>query len=192
MSQLTIPKAIFLQCDIQEKFVKTIYKMNSVIHTAKLLNRAAFLFKIPLIASQQLPKALGYTLPELTATYPKGLTSLYDKETFSMSPKLFDYWRDQSRTEFVLYGIEAHICILNTALDLRKGGFNVYVVTDGVSSSRPLDRSTGIRRMEAEGCKLNTAEGVLFEMLKDAKHPEFKAFVNLLKEKRPEDMLESL
>lgn len=193
MSKINLLNAVFLQCDIQDKFVKIIYRMNSVVHSAKILNKAANIFKIPVIASQQIPKSLGYTLPEVVETYPKGLTFPYDKERFSMWPEMTQHVKlDPIRTEFVLYGIEAHVCVLQTAIDLRSQGFNVYVVTDGVSSSRPLDRSTGLRRMEAEGCKLNTYEGILFEMLKDPKHPEFKAFVNLLKEKRPEDMLDSL
>lgn len=193
MSRIRFANAVFLQCDIQDKFVKTIYRMNSVIHTAKILNKAAGLFKIPLVASQQIPKSLGYTVPEVVETYPKDLTTAFDKERFSMWPEMTDHYKiDKERTEFVLYGIEAHVCVLQTALDLRSQGFNVYIVTDGVSSSRPLDRSTGLRRMEAEGCKLNTYEGILFEILKEPKHPEFKAFVQLLKEKRPEDMLDSL
>ena len=113
----------------------------------------------------------------------------------SMYPDLYRntaFPKDSSLKFFVLYGIEAHICILQTALHLREEGHEVFIVTDGVSSSRPLDRSTGIRRMEAAGCRLNTYEGVIMELIRDAEDAHFKGLLPLLKEKRPDDMLDSL
>ncbi len=182
----------FLQCDIQEKFRKSIYRMNSVIHTAKLLNKAANHLQIPLFVSEQIPKSLGKTLPELPPTYPNS-TTIFSKTKMSMYPDLCLITTFPKKSSFfVLYGIEAHICILQTALQLREAGHEVFIVTDGVSSSRALDRSTGIKRMEAAGCRLNTYEGVIMELIRDAGDELFKGLLPLLKEKRPDDMLDSL
>ena len=77
--KLSISKAIFLQCDIQEKFIPRIYRINSVIHTAKILNKAANLFQIPLVVSEQVPKSLGVTPNDIKATYPKNQTFYFEK-----------------------------------------------------------------------------------------------------------------
>jgi hypothetical protein len=109
-----------------------------------------------------------------------------------MWPQVFPFAEITNRFAFVLYGIEGHVCVLQTAIDLREKGYNVYIPVEGVSSSRPLDRSTGLRRMESEGCKLNTYEGIMMELQKDISGKDFKPFLELLKEKRPDDLLDTL
>ena len=190
--KLSISKAIFLQCDIQEKFIPRIYRINSVIHTAKILNKAANLFQIPLVVSEQVPKSLGVTPNDIKATYPKNQTFYFEKTRYSMWPQIFPFAEITDRYAFVLYGIEGHVCVLQTALDLREKGYNVYIPVEGVSSSRPLDRSIGLRRMEREGCKLNSYEGIMMELLGDINHKDFKPFLELMKEKRPDDLIDHL
>ena len=85
-------------------------------------------------------------------------------------------------TNIYLYGIEAHVCVLQTTLDLLREGYAVYLVNDGVSSMRAHDRDTAIKRLEAAGAVSTTAESCLYELMGDAKHEKFKACLPLVKE----------
>jgi nicotinamidase-related amidase len=136
---------------------------------------------IPILWCEQVPRALGPTVPEV-ACHLEGLTPL-PKSTFSC-------WGDSAfrreiqalgRKQVLLCGIEAHICVFQTARDLRHHGFGVHVLSDAVSSRSVDDRDLALCRMEQEGVRLCGLEMVLFDLLKDAKHPEFKAISRLIK-----------
>ncbi len=86
------------------------------------------------------------------------------------------------RKSVVLFGIEAHVCVQQTALDLLEQGYAVHVLVDGVSSSRAHDRAVALRRMENAGAYLTTAESLIFMMLGSAAHPHFRAISTLIKE----------
>ena len=89
-----------------------------------------------------------------------------------------------NRKKAVLCGIEAHVCVLQTALDLLSLGYEVYLVVDGISSQRPIDRSSALRRLERLGVGFTTMESALFELMTDQQAPEFKFVLPILKEKR--------
>lgn len=88
--------------------------------------------------------------------------------------------------QVLLLGIEAHVCVLQTAVDLIEKGLEVHVLVDGVSSQRPGDRAVALQRMAQSGAFLSSSEMVLFQLMKDAKHKDFKAISGLVKEQRPE------
>jgi isochorismate hydrolase len=88
-----------------------------------------------------------------------------------------------------LVGIEAHVCVLQTALDLLERQYQVFIVTDGVSSSRQADRMIALRRLEQAGCILTTSESLIFQMCETAKFARFKEISALMKEKRPDSGL---
>eukprot|EP01130_Rhizamoeba_saxonica_P016208 TRINITY_DN744_c0_g1_i2.p1 TRINITY_DN744_c0_g1~~TRINITY_DN744_c0_g1_i2.p1 ORF type:complete len:113 (-),score=24.28 TRINITY_DN744_c0_g1_i2:99-437(-) len=87
----------------------------------------------------------------------------------------------------VLFGIEAHVCVQQTALDLKERGLNVHVLVDGTSSQRSFDRKYAFKRLENSGVILTTSESVLFELLKDSTHPKFKEISKILKVHRLQD-----
>jgi len=100
-----------------------------------------------------------------------------------VTDEVLEYMKQQGdRRHIVLYGIETHICILQTSIHLVKSGYNVYLVTDGSSSQREEDRSIAMRRLEREGVKLTTSESILYEILQDAKHKSFKEILPIVKE----------
>jgi maltooligosyltrehalose synthase len=88
-----------------------------------------------------------------------------------------------------LFGIEAHVCVLQTALDLRDAGYDVHVVADGVSSTRQADRAIAFERMKQAGCFFTTSESLVFQLCETAQFPRFKEVSALMKEKRPESGL---
>eukprot|EP00920_Eleutheroschizon_duboscqi_P040617 GHVT01097111.1.p1 GENE.GHVT01097111.1~~GHVT01097111.1.p1 ORF type:complete len:201 (-),score=39.46 GHVT01097111.1:638-1240(-) len=157
-----IGEAFFLCCDLQERFRSKIHRMPRVIHTAARMLEASRLLEMPTLISEQYPKALGTTVCELSKFLPApgvSLSSLplgdsrrlchrYAKVAFSMCAD--EGAREirrllPTRRTAVIYGIEAHICVLQTILDLRALGFEVHVLVDGVSSQRLEDCDVALR-----------------------------------------------
>lgn len=190
LSKVKPEECIFLICDIQERFRSVIYHYPSVIHAAKILLEAAELFQIPVIATEQYPRALGHTVEELDTQKMK----VYEKTVFSMMvPEVEKSLLEHSlRRTAVIVGIETHVCVLQTSLDLIEKGYSVHVVTDGVSSQRPMDRSTAFRRLEQAGAWLTTYESLLFQLLRSKDHSAFKQVSELCKRPRPDPGLNTL
>lgn len=88
------------------------------------------------------------------------------------------------RKSAIVFGIETHVCVQQTSLELIEHGYEVHLVVDGVSSQRPHDREVAIRRIAQSGAFLTTSESILFELMNDAKHPKFKELLPLFKEKK--------
>src|SRR5438876_6656358 len=142
---------------------------------------AARLLDMPVQATEQYPKGLGPTVPDLARRLPERP----DKTTFSScaAPGVVETLRRAARPKVVLAGIEAHVCVLNTALDLLALGFRVYVAADAVASRYPTDREFALRRLEQAGAILTTAEACVFEWIGGASHPQFKAMSTLIQER---------
>ena len=182
----TIENSWILLCDIQEKFISKIYNMESVMYVAKRMNQIAKAFDIPMLITEQVPKNLGHIANDLKADLPTN-HKLFEKSRFSMiTPEVLKELKSQpKRKNIILYGIEAHICVLQTALEAIENGFGVYLVIDGVSSQRELDRSVGLKRLEQSDVVFTTVEQLIFELLRDQKHRKFKSILPLLKVPRP-------
>jgi nicotinamidase-related amidase len=167
----------FLCCDIQSVFQPTIYHFDHVAHTADVLVQAARILQIPLVVSEQYPEKLGRTLVDVSSAH-----TVFSKTAFSMLTDSFPADMLNARDTYVLFGIEAHVCVQQTALDLLTRGKQVVIVTDAVSSSRPLDRSTALHRLSCDGVILMTAESVMFEIMRSKDVPEFKEISSLSKQ----------
>lgn len=146
---------------------------------AKILN-------IPIYITTQNAARLGPTVSELTDLLPtEGATKEVDKTAFSMMvPELTTQLPrpEKGRLSVIIVGIETHICVTQTALDLLAQGHRVYVLQDGVSSCNEGERPVALTRLAREGAVVTTSEGLLFELLGDAKDPSFKAVSGLVKE----------
>lgn len=147
-----------------------------------ILVKAAVLLGIPLLATEQYPKGLGATDTELAALFPADLTPI-DKTSFSCCavPDVQTTIASSGRHQLLVVGMEAHICVLQTALELSSQGYSVFVPEDGVCSRNPAHRSNAMARMRASGVLVTLTESVLFEWLRDATHEHFKAVTGLLK-----------
>ncbi len=167
--------------DVQEKLFPHVHDPQRLLARIDLLISAAKLLGVPLLVTEQYPKGLGSTIAEIRQALPE--FNPLPKNDFSCVPapgfkeRLAALHRDQ----LVVAGIEAHICVAQTALDLASHGEKVIVVADGVSSRRPLDAEIALRRLEQSGLTLSTAEAVVFEWLRRAGTDEFKAIQPKLK-----------
>jgi nicotinamidase-related amidase len=167
--------------DFQERLFPHVYEHARVLARIDLLLFAAKLMEIPLLVTEQYPKGLGGTIEEIRTALPE--MQALTKMDFSCVPapgfkeRLASLHRDQ----IVVTGIETHICVAQTALDLAAQGERVFVVADATASRRPLDAQVALQRLDRNGLTIITAESVVFEWLRCAGTDEFKALQPKLK-----------
>jgi nicotinamidase-related amidase len=183
---LSSRESLLFAVDLQERLLPQIDDHETVVANCVRLLQAANLFEIPIALSEQYPKGLGPTAPAVTSALPESVV-LSEKLRFSGAEATG--WpaageRNDGRQQVALAGIETHICILQTALDLLSRGYRVYVVADAVSSRRRLDHDVALARLRDSGAVVTTAESVLFEWCETAEALQFKAMRNLIA-KRP-------
>jgi nicotinamidase-related amidase len=170
--------AVLLLIDLQERLVPVIHQHEAVVARAVRLAEAAQLLDVPICATEQNPAGLGPTVAPLAA-YPQAVLS---KTTFSASADPgFSALLPAGSTEIVVTGCEAHVCVLQTVLGLLGAGHRVIVAADAIGSRDPADKAAGLDRAGRHGAEIVTSEMVLFEWLRDSRHPKFREVQKLLK-----------
>lgn len=163
-----------LVVDIQDRLLPHIHDWQQLLENALWLVRVAQRLGVPVMASEQYPKGLGHTHPELLALLPGDAVG--DKLHFSCAASgCLDDLVGAERRQLVVCGIESHVCVLQTVLDLCAGPREVFVVADAVSSRRPQDRELALARMHDAGARIVSREMVAFEWLRQAGTDEFRA-----------------
>jgi nicotinamidase-related amidase len=149
-----------------------------IVRRIGLLVEGAKILGVPVQATEQYPKGLGPTVPELAGTLPARL----EKLSFSCAalPEVAGSFRAKGVQKVLLAGVETHVCVLQTALDLLHEGFQVYLAADATGSRHETDRDFGLRRLDKSGVILTTAEAALFEWTEKAGTPEFKQISRLI------------
>ncbi len=164
--------------DVQTKLIRVMRDAAAFEDACGRLVEGARLLGIPVDATEQYPKGLGGTVESLQGA----LNAPAEKLRFSAAPSL-DWMTDVTRGgrhQVVLAGMETHVCILQTALDLVARGFDVQIPADAVTSRKQLDHDVALRRLSAEGCTITTWEAVLFEWCETAEAAEFKSISRLV------------
>ena len=167
--------------DFQERLFPNVYEHHRVLTRIDLLLSAARLLQIPVVLTEQYPKGLGGTIDEIRKACPQ--VQPLEKMSFSCvaAPGFTDQLFTLQRDQIVLAGIETHICVAQTALDLASRGESVFVVADATASRRPLDAQTALQRLNRSGLTITTTEAVVFEWLRKAGTEEFKSIQPKLK-----------
>lgn len=171
--------------DLQERLLPVIPRIDAILDRTGRLAEAASLFGIPRILTEQYPEGLGRTAPAVASACPPPI----EKRSFSCcAAEGFDRAVDAGGQieSIVIAGVETHVCVLQTALDLMGRGFSVFVVIDAVGSRFAIDHDTAIARLAASGALLTTSETVLFEWCRSADHPRFRAIRELVLRPAPE------
>lgn len=167
--------SLLVLIDVQEKLTLAILNLNLFLARCEWLLKLARKLDVPVLASEQYPKGLGRTVSPLSSYINQ--EECIEKIHFScmQEPQYINLLKGYNKSQLILIGIEAHVCVLQTAIEMKGYGFDVFVVVDGVSSRSEFDLKYGLKRMKQNGIHLITAEMVLFEWLKQAGTPEFKA-----------------
>lgn len=171
--------------DVQDKLVSLIEGQRRMIWNIRRLLDGAKILGVPVAATEQYPQGLGPTTRELAERIP---TAIPAKTVFSCREchAAFTELAERGVNKLLLAGIETHVCVQQTALDLLGEGFSIYLAVDAVGSRGRLDHETALRRMETSGVTLTTTETSLFEWCERAGTPEFKQISQLVREQPPE------
>jgi nicotinamidase-related amidase len=173
VSLLQRDRAALVVVDVQEGF-RPYSSFAGVAGACAKLVRAARLLGVPRIVSEQYPKGLGHTAPEVGIEDEKTIEKTVFSAVRADGFDLLD--RDQA----IVSGIETHVCVSQTVHDLLDKGVEVHVPADAVGSRHAIDYERGLERMEREGAVISTVEAALFELLERADVPEFKAVQKLI------------
>jgi isochorismate hydrolase len=170
-----------LVVDIQERIHSVMRFREEVQNNAVKLIRGCQLLRVPIFLTEQYPQGLGHTISPIRFALQTALP--FQKMTFSCcgSEELVAHLKAKAIWQVVLGGIETHVCVMQTALDLLANEYQVHVARDAVSSRKELDHNTALERLAQAGATITTTEAVLFELMGRADIPEFKEISKLIK-----------
>lgn len=178
---LEIQRCCLTVVDVQGKLAHLMYGREALFKNIQILVQAAKILEIPILWCQQCPDALGPTIPEIEQLLAD--IEPINKAAFSCcGAGQFNAGLNKlGRNQVLLCGIETHVCIYQTAIDLLRQNFNVIVIADAVSSRAVENKQIALNRLAAEGAKIYSTEMVLFELLKTAEHPQFRQIAKIIK-----------
>ncbi len=175
--------SLLLVIDLQTRLARAMpdNDANLMLNNSCKLVRAAGLLDIPVLVTEQYPKGLGATATKLTGCLPAG-TPVFTKTGFSCcaAPDFDKTLSRTNRKQIILMGMETHVCILQSALELAVQNYQVHVVEDAVCSRKLEHKLYALQRMQQQGITVSCHESVLFEWIRDASHPEFKTIAKML------------
>jgi nicotinamidase-related amidase len=167
--------------DVQGKLAQLMVNQDALFQNIRILLRSARILGVPILWCQQVPQALGPTVPEIAELLTE--VEPIDKSSFSCcgEPRFVERLQTLGRKQVLLCGIETHVCIYQTAVDLLAQNYQAIVIADAVSSRTAENRQIALSRLAAAGAAVASTEMVLFELLRTAEHPHFKEIARLLK-----------
>ncbi len=173
--------AVVVVIDVQEKFLPGMHEAERLVRTIKLLLAVARRLKLPVLVTEQNPQGVGRTVPQIVEDLA-GVAPL-EKMTFSCwgAESFREELARTGRKTVILIGIEGHVCLLQTGLDLLHAGYRVHVPVDAVTSRRAETCDVGLQQLKQAGAVITCAEAVVFEMLREAGTEDFRALLPLLK-----------
>ena len=184
--RLTATTSVLIVVDVQDKLLTKIPTAAELVRNTAFLLDVAALVGVPARGTEQYPKGLGPTNADLARRLPPSLPA---KTAFSCcgAAGFLTELRGLARPNVVVAGMEAHVCVSQTALDLLEAGFTVFLPVDALASRYAIDHGTALRRLERAGAIPTTVEAVAFEWIGDASHPQFKAVSRLVIDRMSEE-----
>ena len=169
--------------DVQERLTPHIFEHEKIVKKTVTLIKGLQALGIPIMLNEQYKKGLGDTLPEIRDVLEGDNAKSFEKVTFSAcdNDDSWHYLAQQNRSIVLLFGVEAHVCVMQTALDLLDNGMQPVIIGDAVGSRFPYDKKQAIRRIRRAGGVISTVESILFELCRSSKDPAFKTISNLIK-----------
>ncbi len=179
---ITHQETLLLLVDVQGRLAESVFQPEALTKSISKLLRSCTILDMPVLVTEQYPKGLGHTLASLMELLPGNVP--VEKKTFSCcgAPEFMRQLRSFNRNDILVVGIEAHVCVYQTSVELLEFGYNVHLVTDAVSSRTEENKRLGIRCIETAGASLTSTEMALFELLRVAEGERFKSISKIVKE----------
>ncbi len=185
-NRLDPDRAMLLVIDYQSKLLPFIHDRDPILDAAKLLFKGTAIFNLPILVTEQYPKGIGHTDESLAAILTEQNATTLEKMAFSSCGEsaVRDKLREIDRPQVIVCGIEAHVCVQQTVLDLTQMDYDVFVTADAIGSRQPFDYKIALDRMRQSGAQVTTVESVLFELCDECGTPRFKELIELIKTPR--------
>ena len=182
MAQLNLEDSLVLIIDVQDKLLNAVFNKEQVEKKSAIIAEAAKILGIPVVVTEQYPKGLGNTIPAVKDALAED-TEIFEKTAFSAlnNEEILEAIQKHNKKQILIFGIETHICVSQTTAAFRELGYEVSVIKDACGSRAEEEYLAGLERMKDNGAYIITTEIALFEWLKGAKHPNFKAVQALIK-----------
>jgi len=180
--KLSADKSCLVVIDVQGKLARLMHNKDKLFENIQILIKAFGILDIPVLWCQQCPDSIGYTVQPIAELLEKK-TKPVNKATFSCCKggEFVRKLEETSCNQVLLCGIETHICIYQTAVELKEKGKNVTVIADAVSSRDVENKNIGIERLKQEDVKISSTEMAIFEIVGTAEHPDFNRLAKLIK-----------
>jgi len=182
--KLDANKAVLVVIDIQERLVPAMPQdvYLSLRNTVAILVEMAGLLGIPVLVTEQYPKGIGHTVSELAALCNE---TVIEKVSFGCcgEPTFLEAMKKTGRSQVLVTGMEAHVCVYQTVLGLLEDGYYVHLIRDAICSRNKTDYLAAVANAEQSGAVVTTAETVMFQLLKESTHEQFRAVSKLVKER---------
>lgn len=177
-----VENSLLVIVDVQQKLMNAMNNAESCLAKVRLLGSALNLMEVPVVVTEQYPKGLGPTVDSIREILPEN-TPYIAKSSFSCcgSDEFNQQILEADRKNIIICGVESHVCVLQTAIDLKNKGHNVILAADAATSRNENDKMTALAFMRHAGISVLSTESIIFALLKDSKHPAFKAVSALLK-----------
>ncbi len=180
--KLDADNAVLVVIDVQERLVPAMPQdvYLRLRDTVEMLVCGAELLGVPVVTTEQYPKGIGHTVPELSEACKN---TIIEKVSFGCcgEPNFLDALKDLGRSQVILSGMEAHVCVYQTVIGLLDDGYHVHLVRDAICSRKKTDFLVGVANSAQAGAVVTTAETVLFQMLQKSTHEQFKSISKLIK-----------
>lgn len=179
--RLLLEDTMALIVDYQERLMPVIYEHDELEKKSCTLLKGLRTLGVPMVMTQQYTKGIGMTISSITEA--AGISEYFDKITFSCfeDEAVRSNMEALGKKTVIVCGIEAHICVLQTCIDLKAAGYTPVLVTDCISSRKASDKEVALMRAQSEGILLTTTESILFELTRKAGSPVFKEISRLIK-----------
>ncbi|CAH8547146.1 unnamed protein product [Schistosoma rodhaini] len=188
VGKLLLPRTALLLCDIQEKFRPTISHFDAIVETSSRMLTAARMLGMRILVTEMYPKGLGPTVKELGDL--NGIPIISKRSFTMLTDEVANILELRKQIDSVLLcGIETHVCVQSTALDLIERGIQVHCIVDAVSSRNMVDRMFGFQRMSQSGVYLTTCESALLTILCGSDHPQFRDVQKIILKPSPDSGL---
>lgn len=166
--------------DIQERLLPVMRESDRLVQQCEMLLEGANLLGLPILATEQYPKGLGWTIESLRKYFKEEWT--FEKKVYSFALEgLVDVLDDLEIEHIIVAGIESHICVFQGVRDLLEEGFEVYLPVSCVDSRTEENKKNALEQLRDHGAHITNVETILFDLLKTADHPQFKAISKLIK-----------
>ena len=178
---LTTDKTVLVVIDMQGKLAQSMYCRELLFENVQKIIKGAQVLGLPLLLTEQNPKGLGPTIPEIADLVP-GVRRIPKLSFSCCGDELFSKELSAlQRCQVLLSGIEAHVCLYQTTVDLVASGYEVHVLADAVSSRTAENKAIGLQKMKDAGASITSVETALFELLRVAEGPAFKQIISIVK-----------